>query len=220
MRTNAPELKNSPEIIPKLTGRGIIASFGHSQADYEQTVKGIEAGISHVTHLFNAMPPILHRDPGPMPAIFKNDRITVQVIFDRVHIHPSVLRFTAGILKSERLVLITDGMKAMALPDGSYEYNGLRYESRDGTVRYMDGTLIGTSLGMSRLVEHYTSIMGGSLLAGVRAASYNPACVLGIENRTGSIQKGKNADMVILNKDFSVWKTMKRGKFIYGELKQ
>ncbi len=219
MMTVAPEAKGCLDIIRALTQRGVIASFGHSPADYEQTKRGIEAGISHVTHLFNAMGPILHRDPGPIPAIFEKESVTAQLIADGVHIHPSVMSFACELLGDERLVLITDGMQAMGLPDGSYEYNGLRYESRSGTARYLDGTLIGTSLGMSQLVERCFTLTGSSLLTAVRAASYNPARVLGIEKNRGSIEPGKDADIVVLNSDFSVWKTIKRGRIIYEEVK-
>ncbi len=219
LMTIAPELSGSLEIIMRLKEKNIVSSFGHSLANYEQTVRGIEAGISHVTHLFNAMQPIHHRNPGPLPAIFENDKVITQVIFDGVHIHPSLLRFTKKILGDRRIVLITDGMQAMGLSDGYYEYNGLRYESKNGTARYMNGTLIGTSLGMNRLVERFVTFTGSSLLKAVRCASFNPASVLGIENRKGSIEKGKDADIVIMNRDLSVWKTIKDGKVIYEEQK-
>lgn len=219
LMTIAPELSGSLGIIRKLREKNIVTSFGHSLATYKQTVRGIEAGISHVTHLFNAMQPIHHRDPGPLPAIFENDKVTTQVIFDGVHIHPSLLRFTQKVLGDKRIVLITDGMQAMGLADGYYEYNGLKYESKNGTARYMNETLIGTSLGMNKLVERFVTFTGSSLLKAVRCASFNPASVLRIENRKGSIEKGKDADIVIMNRDLSVWKTIKGGKVVYEEQK-
>jgi N-acetylglucosamine-6-phosphate deacetylase len=215
MMTIAPELKGCLTIIEKLCEKNIVASFGHSVATYEQTVQGIEAGLTHATHLFNTMNPIHQRDPGPLPAIFETEKVTVQVIFDGVHIHPSILRLTNRIVGPGRIVLITDGMQAMGLPDGFYEYDGRRYESRGGVTLYMDGTLIGTALGMSSLFERFLSFTGGSICEAARCASFNPARVLGVEKTKGSIERGKDADIVILNKDFSVWKTIKGGKTVY-----
>ena len=103
----------------------------------------------------------------------------------------------------------------MGLPEGRYVYNGLPYEVRGGTARYLDGTLIGTALGLNQLIRRFQSFTGCPLATAVRAASHNPACVLGIQERTGSLEPGKDADLALLNDDFTVWKTMKRGRFIY-----
>jgi len=217
LMTIAPELENGMTIIKSLVKSGVAASFGHSNATYEQTVEGIVSGISHVTHLFNAMPLMHHREPGPIPAIFEDGNITTQIIFDGVHIHPPVLKFATKILGEKRFVVITDGMQAMGLPDGKYVYNSLEYESKNGTARYFDGTLIGTSLGMCQLVERCVKLSDNTLRTAIRAASFNPAYVLGIESKKGSIEIGKDADIVILNKDLSVWKTIINGKIVYEE---
>jgi len=217
LMTIAPELENGTTIIKSLVKSGVAASFGHSNATYEQTVEGIVSGISHVTHLFNAMPLMHHREPGPIPAIFEDGNITTQIIFDGVHIHPPVLKFATKILGEKRFVVITDGMQAMGLPDGKYVYNSLEYESKNGTARYFDGTLIGTSLGMCQLVERCVKLSDNTLRTAIRAASFNPAYVLGIESKKGSIEIGKDADIVILNKDLSVWKTIINGKIVYEE---
>lgn len=217
LMTIAPELKGSSKIIKTLVNRGIVASFGHSKATYDETVNGINAGIRHVTHLFNAMLSIYHRDPGPIPSIFEDERVTAQIIFDGVHIHPSVLKFAVRIFGERRFVIITDGMQAMGLPDGKYIYNGQEYLSINGTPRYYDGTLIGTSLGMNQLVKRCSDLSGCSIKTAIRSASFNPASVLGISDKKGSIEVGKDADIVILNKDFSVWKTIVNGKVVYEE---
>ncbi len=217
LMTIAPELEGSETIIKNLVNSDVVASFGHSKATYEETVKGIEAGISHVTHLFNVMPSIYHRDPGPIPAIFEEDKVTAQIIFDGIHIHPSVLNLATKILGEKRFITITDGMQAMGLPDGKYIYNGLEYHSINGISRYNDGTLIGTSLGMNQLVKRCIKLSGCSLTTAIRAASFNPASVLGIQEKKGSIEKGKDADIAILNRDFSVWKTIICSKVVYEE---
>jgi N-acetylglucosamine-6-phosphate deacetylase len=215
MMTIAPELPGALQLIPALRAEGVICSFGHSQADYGQTVAGIEAGISHVTHLFNAMMPMHHRDPGPIPALLESEEVSAQIIADGVHIHPVMLRMAVQRLGGNRLVLITDGMQAMGLPDGRYLYNGLDYESKNGTARYVDGTLIGTSLGLSELMARCIRYGGCSTEQAIGAASYNPACVLGLQDRKGSLEEGKEADLVVLNPDLSVHLTFCSGRCVY-----
>jgi N-acetylglucosamine-6-phosphate deacetylase len=216
MMTIAPELPGALQLIPALRAEEVICSFGHSQADYEQTVAGIEAGISHVTHLFNAMMPMHHRDPGPIPALLESEKVSAQIIADGVHIHPAMLRMAVQRLGGNRLVLITDGMQAMGLPDGRYLYNGLDYESKNGTARYLDGTLIGTALGMSELIARCIDNGVCTLRQAIRGASYNPACVLGLQERKGSLEEGKDADLVILEPDLSVRLTLRSGRCVYS----
>jgi len=217
MMTIAPELEGGLEIIRRLVGSNIVASFAHSGADYQQTVAGIAAGISHVTHLFNAMSGVHHRSPGPLVAIFENENVTAQLITDGVHIHPSVLKLAFEILGPERIVLITDGMQAMGLPDGKYIYNGVEYESREGAARYKDGTLIGTALGLSELVKRFISFTGCGLDDAVKTVTENPAKVLGLADRKGTIAVGKDADLVLLNDDLSVRATIVGGKIVFGK---
>ncbi len=217
MMTIAPEIDGSLEIIRRLVDCNIVASFSHSEANYEQTLEGIKAGISHATHLFNAMSPVHHRSPGPLVAIFENEKVTAQLIADGVHIHPSVLRMAFEILGPERIVLITDGMQAMGLPDGQYVYNGVEYESKNGAARYKDGTLIGTALGLIELVKRLISFTDCSLDVAVRTVTENPAILLGIEERKGSIAVGKDADLVLLGDDLSVRMTIVGGKIVFGK---
>ncbi len=213
--TIAPELPDSPAIIRRLANSNVVASFGHSNATYEQTIEGFDAGISHVTHLFNAMPSIHHRRPGPLVAIFETERVTVQVIPDGVHIQPPVLRLAFKALGPERTIPITDGMQAIGLPDGKYVYNGLDYESKDGATRYGDGTLIGTALGLSQLLDRFITFTNCPLDVAIKMATENPAKVLGIEDKKGSIAVGKDADLVLLNPDRSVYATIATGKIVY-----
>lgn len=215
LMTVAPELPGALPIVAALAAGGMVASFGHSAADYGQTVRGLEAGIRHVTHLFNAMPPLHHREPGPIPALLEAREVAAQVIFDGVHLHPAVLRLAARLLGKERLVLVSDGTRAMGLADGWYEHDGLPFEAREGTAYYRDGTLIGTALGLSRMVERAVRLGGLSLTAAVRAASLNPAAVLGLAGRKGSLEAGKDADLALLDEDFNVWKTIRGGEIIH-----
>lgn len=217
MMTIAPELEGGLEIIRRLVDSNIVASFAHSGADYQETVAGIAAGISHVTHLFNAMSTFHHRSPGPLVAIFENENVTAQLIADGVHIHPSVLKLAFEILGPERIVLITDGMQAMGLPDGKYVYNGIEYESKKGAARYKDGTLIGTALGLSELLKRLISFTGCGLDVAVKTVTENPAKVLGLADRKGTIAVGKDADLVLLDENLSVHTTIVGGKIVFGK---
>lgn len=213
--TIAPELNGSLNIIKKLTDSGVITSLGHTNCSYEDAMLGIDAGISHVTHLFNAMPQLHHRAPGPLLAIFESEKLSVQIIPDGVHLHPGILRLVINLIGVERCIVITDGMQAMGLPDGNYIYNGIEYESRDGTARYHDGTLIGTSLGLNQLVQRFKQFTNCSLDVAIKTVTENPARLLGIEESKGNIGIGKDADIVILDKDYSVWTTIVRGRIVY-----
>jgi len=213
--TIAPELADCAAIIGHLADSNVVPSFGHSNATYEETVGGFEAGISHVTHLFNAMPSIHHRSPGPLVAIFGAKQITVQLIADGVHIHPSVLQLAFETLGADRIIPITDGMQALGLGDGKYVYNGVKYESRDGTARYKDGTLIGTALGMSQLLAKFAAFTNCPFEVAIKTASENPARLLGLEERKGSIEVGKDADLILLDDNHSVQSTIVAGKIVF-----
>jgi N-acetylglucosamine-6-phosphate deacetylase len=213
MMTIAPELEGSEEVIKILLEKGVVVSFGHSAADYEQTLKAIGMGVKHVTHLFNAMPSIHHRAPGPPLAIFESKDVTVQIISDGAHIHPSMIRFTVNILGDDRIILITDGVRSTGLPDGKYVYDGIDYISINGTARFIDGRLIGTSAGMNELARRFINFTGFPLSSVAKVASYNPAKLLGIDDRKGSIEEGKDADMVVMGEDFRV-----QAAFIKGML--
>ena len=216
--TIAPELAGNLDIIRQLVNARIIASFGHSNATYEETLKGFDAGISHVTHLFNAMPSLHHRAPGPLLAIFKMGGPSFQIIPDGVHLHPRVLKFVFEIIGMKRCVTITDGMRAMGLPDGIYIYNGKEYESKNGTARYSDGTLIGTALGLIQMVLRLMEFSDCSLETAIKTVTENPARLLGIEDKKGSIAVGKDADFVVLDHDYSVWSTIVNGKIVFQKL--
>jgi len=215
MMTVAPELPGSAQIVRTLVDKGAVASFGHSKATYDETIRGFEMGITHVTHLFNAMASLHHRDPGPLAAIFERPDITCQVITDGVHIHPAMLRLAFNALGPERFITITDGMQAMGLPDGHYVYNNLQYESKDGTARYKDGTLIGTALGLSQMLARLTQFTSCSVPVAIKTVTENAAQVLGLGQAKGSIAPGRDADLVILEKDLSVHATIVAGQVVY-----
>jgi N-acetylglucosamine-6-phosphate deacetylase len=217
MMTIAPELPECGALIQSLVQHKCIASLGHTNGSYEQTLAGFQAGIDHVTHLFNAMPSIHHRQPSPLGAIFETQAITAQVIPDGVHIHPAVLRMAFHALGPERFISITDAMQALGLPDGKHEYNGLPYETSDGAARYKDGTLIGTAMGLNGLINRLMRFTDCSLATAIKTVTENPARLLGLEHRKGTIGIGLDADLILLNEDLSVHQTLVGGEIVFSQ---
>lgn len=215
MMTIATELDKNFLITKKIVSIGIIPSLGHTNATYEQTKAAFEVGVHHVTHIYNAMPPLHHREPGPLLAIFESENVTAQIISDGRHVSPEVLRWTYKQLGKDRCVCVTDGMQAIGLPEGRYMYNGREYESKDGSAYYLDGTLIGTSLSLGQLSLKFWQYTKCSFETAINTASLIPARVLHIDNKKGSLEKGKDADIVILDFDYSVWATFVNGKLVY-----
>ena len=219
MMTIAPEIDGSRNVITELLKHGCIPSFGHSKANYRQAKEAFAKGVEHVTHVFNAMLPLHHREPGPLLALLESDRVTVQIISDGVHLHPAVVRFLYRSVGIDRCICITDGIQAVGLPEGKYQYNGREYISRDGVARYGDGTLIGTALALNEIGARFKKYTGCSLQEAVNSISLNPARLLGIDHRKGSIEPGKDADLVVMNSDFSVQMTIIGGKIVYDKEK-
>ncbi|MFA4837850.1 MAG: N-acetylglucosamine-6-phosphate deacetylase [Candidatus Neomarinimicrobiota bacterium] len=217
MMTIAPEIKGNHSVVCQLIDANVIPSFGHSNASYDEARAGFRIGISHVTHIFNAMPSLHHRFPGPVAAIFESDTITAQIISDGVHLHPGIIDMLYRILGKERCICITDGIQAMGLPDGRYIYNGKEYDSKNGAAAYPDGTLIGTSLSVLEIAKRFLRFTGCDLKTAIDTVTIQPAKLLGISDRKGSLETGKDADLVLLNPDLSVWKTVIGGKVFLPE---
>jgi N-acetylglucosamine-6-phosphate deacetylase len=201
MMTIAPELDGGLDAVRRLVAAGVIASIGHTDATYEQARSAIDAGVTHATHLFNAMAPFHHRAPGPLVAIHEAQHVTVQLVSDDVHVGRHVVRWTQRIFGNERCVCITDGIRTAGLPDGRHVLGGLEYDSYDGAARYADGRLIGTSLPLLEIALRFREYTGCSLHDAIDAASLHPARVLGLDHRKGRIAEGYDADLVLLDGD-------------------
>lgn len=215
MMTLAPEMPGGIDLIRGLLANGVVPALGHTGATYDQARAGFDAGIRHVTHVFNAMPALNHREPGPLLALFEHPQATVQIISDGVHVHPGMVRLLSRLIGVERCVPITDGIQAIGLPEGRYIYNGREYESTQGTARYLDGTLIGSVLSLAEITWRFQRFTGCAPAQAVAAATFQAARVIGLGNRKGKIAPDYDADLVILNADNSVALTMVGGEVVW-----
>lgn len=214
--TIAPEMPGAIELIRWLSEHKIIASVGHSNATYEQVQESIRAGLNHVTHTFNAMSGLNHRDPGVAGAALSSPELTVEMIADGVHLHPAVMKILTLVKGTEKIVLITDAIRATSMPEGTYDLGGQDVIVSNGQARLKDGTLAGSILTMDKAVRNMISMVGVPLKEAIQMATINPAKCLGVEGRKGSLAAGKDADIVILDKKLEVKLTMVKGKIVYN----
>ena len=200
----APELPGAIDFIRQVSSVCTV-SIAHSDANYEQAKAAIAAGATHVTHLFNGMPPLLHRAPGIVGAAAESPGVRAELICDGMHVHESVVRAAFSMFGKERICLISDALSCCGMPNGEYTLGGQKI-FLDGTVaRLVDApdTLAGSAnnlFGIFRLALSF----GIPAEAAVRMASFNPACAIGAEHEVGSIENGKRADFLVLGGDFSL----------------
>jgi N-acetylglucosamine-6-phosphate deacetylase len=214
--TLAPELPGALDMIRWLRGEGVIASLGHSEADYDTALAAIDAGATHATHLFNAMPPLHHRTPGLAAACLNEPEIHAEVIADGVHLAPEMVRLAVRAKGPERVILITDAMAAVGRPDGAYTLGKNRVIVRGDICLLEDGVTIASSmLTMNYAVRNARRFAAVPLTDAVRMATLVPAQVCGCADRKGSIEVGKDADLALLRPDFSVAGAILAGEIAY-----
>ncbi|REE86119.1 N-acetylglucosamine 6-phosphate deacetylase [Paenibacillus taihuensis] len=214
MVTLAPELPGGMEMVRFLKDRGIIVSLAHSDATYEQAQQAFRCGASHVTHCFNGMRPIHHRDPGLIVAALEEQHVSVQAIVDHVHLHPAIVRLLYREKGPDKMVLITDALQAMGMGDGTYLFGGHEVNVSNGTATLADGTLASSTVTMNEALAH-TVRTGIPLEDAIIMATRTPADVLGW-TRKGRIECGADADLVLMNENFEVLWTMIQGKLAYS----
>ncbi|WP_344685458.1 N-acetylglucosamine-6-phosphate deacetylase [Saccharopolyspora taberi] len=213
MVTLAPELDNSLNAIRLLVDNGVIAAVGHTDALLDQVVPAVDAGATVATHLFNGMRPLHHREPGPIGALLDDERVTVELICDLVHLHPAIVKLAAGHAGAGRTVLITDAISATSAGDGIYELGKLPVTVTDGEPRLADGSLAGSTLTMDAAFRNLVEC-GLPVADAVHAASTRPAELLGMADRIGAIRPGLAADLVVLDDDLSLHAVMKDGRWV------
>ena len=215
MVTLATELPGGIDSVRLLVEHGVIAAIGHTDATYEQTVEAIDAGATVATHLFNAMPTLGHRTPGPIAALLEDERITVELINDGVHLHPASLQLAFHHAGGDRVAFITDAMDAAGFGDGRYMLGPLEVEVSEGVARLVEGgSIAGSTLTLDRAFRRAVTVDRLPVEDVVAAISANPARSLGLYDRVGSLDPGKDADLVVLDSAFELKGVMRRGEWV------
>ena len=214
----APEFPENLWLIDECVRRGITVAAGHTAATYEEMQTGAAHGLSQVTHCFNAMGGLNHRQPGTVGAALAMDSIRCELIADNIHVHPAVQRILAKVKGPERILLITDAVRGAGMPEGEYEFDGRPALIRAGAVRLPDGTLAGSVLTMDKALQNFVRASGEPLAKIWKVSSLTPAQALGVADRKGSLEAGKDADIVLLDMDLKVKATIAEGRLEFTEL--
>lgn len=212
--TLAPEMDKDHQCIKKLAAQSnVLISMGHTGANYEQAVSAVKDGVGHTTHLFNAMTPLAHRDPGVVGAALATD-VSVELICDTFHIHPGVFSIIAK-QKPGKLCLITDCTRAGGMPDGEYDLGGQPIFLKGIECRLADGTIAGSVLKLNNAVKNVLDHTALPVNEVFKMATLNPANAIHQGDRIGSLEKGKDADIIITDENINVLRTIKKGRTIY-----
>jgi N-acetylglucosamine-6-phosphate deacetylase len=215
LATLAPELPGALPVIEALSSCGVLVSAGHSMATYEQAMAGFDAGVRYGTHLFNAMPSLLHRDPGLPGALLTDDRPTVGLIADGIHTHPAIVKLVWQALGPERLSLVTDAMAALGMPPGQHLLGDFTVTVDGETCRLADGTLAGSILSLDEALRNLLAFTGCALEDALQTITTTPARAIGLEHQRGQIAPGYMADLVLLSPDLHVRGTVVDGALVY-----
>jgi len=225
MMSFSPELEGAFQLTRTLTKRGIVASMGHSNASYDQVMAAVKVGATHCVHLYCAMGTVhqCRQDERPNPEFIPGitetvlvcDDLTAEIISDGVHVHPALIRIMVRCKGLEKTILVTDAMHAAGVGDGEYVFGGMRIIVKDGVARTQEGILASSTKPMDYMLKRFCEFTGLSLAQGTQAATMNPCRVIGLANEKGSLEKGKDADIVVMDNAFAVHATFVKGRKIY-----
>jgi len=219
MVTLAPERVGSDDAITRLVDAGVVVALGHTDASYEQTRHAVELGANVGTHLFNAMRPLHHREPGPVLALLEDDRVTVELIADGVHVHPAVVHAVIEAAGADRVAFVTDATSAAGVGDGEFQLGAIPVDVIEGVARVRGtSTIAGSTATMDqlfRIASGLGSDRDAALVAAVHMTSTTPARALGLD-RVGSLRVGADANLVVLDRDLQVTDVMAHGCWLTG----
>jgi N-acetylglucosamine-6-phosphate deacetylase len=211
----APELDENKELIGFARSRGASVAVGHSSANYQQVEEAVRLGLNQATHTFNQMEGLHHRKPGTVGAALLLDGIYAQLIADGIHLHPAVVDMVVRLKGPEKAVLITDAIRGAGMPNGEYELGGQPIVVKDGAVRLADGTLAGSCLTLDAAVRNVLEFTDCELADALQMATLTPARSIGLAHRKGSLEPGKDADVVLLDQALEVVTTIVMGEVAY-----
>ena len=213
--TLAPEMDKGHECIKKVAAESsVLISMGHTGADFDEAIEAAKDGVNHATHLFNAMTPLAHRNPGVVGAALASDNVSVELIADTFHINPGLYSIIAKV-KGRKMVLITDCTRAGGMPDGEYDLGGQPIFLKGIECRLADGTIAGSVLKLNSAVKNVLDHTDLPVNEVFNMASLNAAMAIGEGGRIGSLEEGKDADIIITDEDINVTRTIKKGRTIY-----
>jgi N-acetylglucosamine-6-phosphate deacetylase len=216
--TLAPELPGAEAVAQYCTKSGILASIGHTNTSYELAEKALRGYFKHVTHTFNAQSGFSHRAPGVFGAVLTSDEVTAELIADTVHVHPGAMKLLLRCLGSDRVVAITDAMAGSGLTEGVYDLVGHKVIVKDGRATLENGTLAGSIATLNTCVDNLVKHVGLSLSEAIKMASLNPARAIGVDDRLGSIEVGKDASLIVIDESINVSMTMVKGQIVYTQM--
>ncbi len=213
--TLAPEYEENLRLVDECTRRGVTVSIGHTMAGYEQVLAAVAHGASQVTHCYNAMAGLGQRQPGTVGAAMAIPELCCELIADNIHVHPAAQKILLDVKGVEKLVLVTDAVRAAGLADGDYALDDRRVEIREGAVRLPDGALAGSTLTMEGALKNLQVAAGRPLAELWRVTSLNAARQIGMSATKGSLEQGKDADLVLLDEDYTVHLTVVEGEVAF-----
>jgi N-acetylglucosamine-6-phosphate deacetylase len=211
----APEYEENLWLIDECVKRGITVSAAHTAANYEQMQAAAAHGLAQVTHTFNAMQGLGHREPGTVGAALTTPQISCELIADNIHVHPAVQKILVDVKSPAGVILITDAIRAAGLPEGEYMLDDRSVRIQEGAVRLPDGTLAGSILTMERALQNLCAATGRPLTELWVTSSLNAARAIGVSSHKGSLEVGKDADLVLLDESFHVQLTVAQGEIVY-----
>ena len=213
--TLAPEMDKDHQCIKRLAAESeVLVSMGHTDAKFEEAMLAARDGVNHATHLFNAMSALAHRNPGVVGAALASDNVSVEVIADTFHINPGLYQIIAKV-KGDKMVLITDCTRAGGMPDGEYDLGGQPIFLKGIECRLADGTIAGSVLKLNSAVKNVLDHTDLPVYEVFKMASLNPAAAIRCDDRLGSLESGKDADIIITDENINVVRTIKKGRTIY-----
>lgn len=210
----APEQEGALELIKQLSARGVRTAIGHTAADYATALEAIGCGCNMMTHFYNAMTPLKHREPGVVGAAFDSKNVEIQLICDFIHVHPAALRIAIQNVGVDNVIMISDAISGTGLGDGKYDLGGLDIFVKDGIARIAEGNLAGSTLTLDTAMKNMVKI-GYPIETVIKFLSENPARAIGVADRKGYIKEGYDADFILIDDDFSVAMTFVLGKPVY-----
>jgi N-acetylglucosamine-6-phosphate deacetylase len=214
----APEFDENLWLIEECVRRGITVSAAHTAASYEQMQKAVKHGITHLTHSYNAMQGLGHRELGTIGAAMTLPQIHCELIADNIHVHPAAQKILVAVKGPSGVILVTDAIRAAGLPDGEYVLDERSIHIQNGAVRLPDGTLAGSVLTMERALQNICSATGRSLEEMWMTSSLNAARAIGVSAHKGSLEVGKDADLVLLDESFNVKRTVVKGEIVFSKV--